>query len=671
MKGFAGGVGGVCVCMLAIMGTVLCGFALGAEEHHTTTTDYTYTADTTGLFDVSQAKKFTDYSPAANWTGFRASSTDEAMGGITYSTSSKINSYPIPTGKGEQKVDKTYFSFATNASGNADPPGSAKTLSGYIAITDEIGAEKVVYWPRVITLKQYFDAASLSTEGMWEINLLYDAVNLHYRTWAAPQSAWQAVSIPNPIPAWGYVTCEILPMTEYSKTVTLRVYPEQDLVSGLDASGSELWKSTMAGTTIAFQQETQVANEYPATTWSGFGDAEYLPGALATRSQYVQEGGTAYMDVSQGVVPVTTADGAYWSNGYTNGRIDMLIRWNPDTSTKTELWVKIPVTITGTDGTTKTLSYYIDAYYSPKAGDTWSLNLTAADLSSGKTAGNGYAGNFSKGILLSIDMGNDRIVACAIDTFQSFQDYTLLTNPIATIDQAFSGVAGLNPGQVAPGGISAASMTVGTDNTQADPSKVVPTIGIVGTSVYMGDNTLVMADPTIQPVNLWNGRAPWELRLYSFAVVGDSLTISDQWGEMETWTVTDGKITIDGTAHTMSNLWIRAEWADEKWNISFIFGDETPQKAVPIGWTADEAGPTIALGGYWYFSSAYYTGETKTTSTYDFDFQHFIFDSNAAILCYMGVLIAGAIVAKRLGGLGIYDMIVLLFAGICGFVLMA
>ncbi len=672
MKGFAGGVGGICVCMLAIMGTVLCGFALSAEERYTTTTDYTYTADTTGLFDVSKAKGYTDYSPAANWTGYREAAGDDLLGGVSYSTSAKINSYPIPLPE-QEKGDQVYISL-TSITGYADPPGTSKSSGiAMIAMQDNNYQSSVqrgpaIYWPRVCTVAQVIESRSLS--DLERVNMYMDATP-GYRTWSAPSSAWSLQTVRyTSIYETTYQNWMILPFTEYNKVTWIEVRPVLDIVIGHDASGAEIFRSSMGTTTIIYQQvEKDTDAGFPATYWVHLPD-QIQPVATMKYISYEAMGQQTYMDVSQGVVPVTTADGAYWSNGYTNGRIDMLIRWNPDTSTKTELWMKIPVTITGTDGTTKTLSYYVDAYYKPKAGDTWSFNLTAADLSSSKTAGNEYAGNFSKGILLSLDMNNDRIVAYAIDTFQSFQDYTLLTNPIATIDQAFSGVAGLNPGQIAPGGISAASMTVGTDNTQADPSKVVPTIGIVGTSVYMGDTTLVMADPTIQPVNLWNGRAPWELRLYSFAIVGDSLTISDQWGEMETWTVSDGKITIDGTAHTMSNLWIRAEWADAKWNISFIFGDETPQKAIPIGWTADEAGPTIALGGYWYFSSAYYTGETKTTSTYDFDFQHFIFDSNAAILCYMGILIAGAIVAKRLGGLGIYDMIVLLFAGICGFVLM-
>lgn len=674
MKGFAGGVGGVCVCMLAIMGTVLCGFALGAEEHHTTTTDYTYTADTTGLFDVSQAKKFTDYSPAANWTGFREAAGDSQLGGVSYSTSARINNYPIPLPE-QGKGDQVYISLSS-ITGYADPPGNSKTSGiDVIAMQDNNlqSSEQTgpyLYWPRVCTVDQVMDMRSL--DGYERVDMYMDASS-GYRTWAAPSSAWTLQTVKHTsVWATSYQHWMILPFTEYTKVTWIEIHPVQDIVIGHDASGAEIFRSSMGTTTIIYQQETKdLDSGFPATTWGNLPSDIIQPVTTMKYLTYESQGQQTYMDISQGVVPDTTADGAYWSNGYTNGRIDMLIRWNPDTSTKTELWMKIPVTITGTDGTTKTLNYYVDAYYRAKAGDTWSLNLTAADLSSGKTAGNEYAGNFSGGILLSIDMNNDRIVAYAIDTFQSFQDYTLLANPIATIDRAFSGVAGLNPGQIAPGGISAASMTVGTDNTQTDPSKVVPTIGVVGTSVYMGDNTLVMADPTIQPVNLWNGRAPWELRLYSFAIVGDSITISDQWGEMETWKVTDGQITIDGTAHAMSNLWIRAEWADEKWNISFIFGDETPKKAIPIGWTADEAGPTIALGGYWYFSSAYYTGETKTTSTYDFDFQHFIFDSNAAILCYMGILIAGAIVAKRLGGLGIYDMIVLLFAGICGFVLMA
>ncbi len=180
-----------------------------------------------------------------------------------------------------------------------------------------------------------------------------------------------------------------------------------------------------------------------------------------------------------------------------------------------------------------------------------------------------------------------------------------------------------------------------------------------------------MAEPTITPTEYWPDMEAFELRMYSFVYVGWGMSIrTDEeivWG----WVIEDGKIEIDGVQHDVRNFWIRAihDSATGEWSIYFVFGDETPIKPIFIK-SVDGNDPKISLYGNWYFQSTIYTGQQVTTSEYEFDFQRFIFDSNAAILCYMGLLILGAIVAKRMGGLGIYDMIVLLFAGICGFVLM-
>ena len=660
MKGFASGVGGVCICMLAIMGTILCGFALGAEERATTTTEYTYTADTTGLFDVSEAKRFTDYEPAANWTGFKASATSSGLGGITYATSAKINSYPIP--QAEQEGTRTYWVSLATTTGNAEPPGNASTITGYVAIEDGLNADKVVYWPRVVTVQQYYDSKEISTQSIYEFSLINSA---GVRVWAAPQSAWELISTQNPIPAWGYVNCYILPMTEYSKVVTLRVNQVQDLCWGLDADGNEIFKGSLSSTTLAYQQETQVAGVYPATTWSGFSSNEPVPGYTISYVTYDPTGSQAYMDVSQGVVPDTTTGSAYWSNGYQNGRIDMLIRWNANASSaSTYLNLTLPVAVTTASGTaSKDLS--VTVQYSKVQGNANGITITGSGGSS--STSKNYAGTFSKGILLSMDLFNDTLEAYAMDSFSTFQDYTLLANPIMSLSGYFSGLAGISG--IEPGGMTVSYMTLGV---KTGLTMWAPTIGIVGTSVYMGDKTIVMADPTIQPLNLWPGYDPWELRLYSFAIVGDTVSLKAGSSTLASYPVSDGKITVDGKQHTLSNLWIRAEWdaTAKEWIVSFVFGDETPQKAIEVATTSDNAGPTITLGGYWYFTSAYYSGKEVTTSSYDFDNQHFIFDSNAAILAYMGLLIMGTIVAKRMGGLGVYDAIILVFAGVCGFVLM-
>lgn len=674
MKGFANGIGGVCICMLAIMGTVLCGFALGGEEQETTTTQYSLTADTTGLFDTSKGPAFTDYNPAANWTGYRAkgSYTTNTLGGVEYSVSAKINSYPIPE-EGTQS-GKNYFSeyASSNNDRYADPPGlwTGDWVGGRtIIISDDlVGMTKqtsYVLYPRVKTVEQFLFSSSMLTYDYLDVSLINSVEDISVRAWAAPSSEWQLQTFntsSGSVPS--YVTWMMLPLEETSKTVMLRVYPVEDIVIGLDSDGNERFRSTMANTTVAFQQMDAYSVDskvmYNKTTWAG---VDIDPGFSFWYYGYTA-GTQAYMDVSKGVVPIGTASTAetLWSNGYQNGKIDMLIRWNADaSSTRTFMSVWIPVTVAEAGGGTSTMDIYANVEYQNGRVriETFNMSLSKPVVT------NYYAGNFTNGILMSIDMYGDALRAYAVDSFRSFQNYTLLSQPIIEVGSFFTDISGRSD-MFTPGILTASAIYLGTGDANTRP-----TIGIVDTSVYMGDSTLIMSEPEIKPTELWPDMEAWELRLYSFAIEGWAISIRNSDYIMASWLVEDGKITIDGTAHTLSNFRIRAVHNTDtsKWDLYVVFGDETPLKPIYI-MSATGDGPKIYMYGNWYFQSSIYEGTNVTTTSYNFDFQHFIFDSNAAILAYMGLLIMGSIVAKRMGGLGVYDMIVLVFAGICGFVLM-
>lgn len=683
MKGFASGVGGVCICMLAIMGTILCGFALGGEEHTTTTTRYDYVTDTTGLFDVSEGKKFTTYSPAANWTGFRESSTSETTGGITYQTSSKINSYPIS--KDLQYLTSKTVNLQSYDLPQADPPGyKGHDVSGLVIyksqrLDDITSMSDYIRDSRVSTIADFLPKFESTLSGVYaewselviqfqdpESPVVYGA--------CAPLADWYNNWI-----SWtlggNKEKAAFLPYPTLISCYYVKIDPTYT-VTGYDAGGNELWKCPAAAAGLVYGQPEGTSSEYPTTTYTG--DVTTIQSSLKVGIYGAPP--TEYMDISQGVVP-DTDPGAYWSNGYQNGRLDMLIRWNESAeSTKTVLWSWLNVDYT-IDGVTTTKKISFEVYYEPVAGNNTSLLILGAMQGAGpQYQAEVKAGAFAKGILVSLDMANDQIVVYALGSFSTFEDYALLDTPIATIENFWTDAALLETSPE-PGGMTLSSMTLGT--TYGKPQQA-PTIGIVETSVYMGDKALIMDDATIEPLNLWPGHNDVELRFYSFAVLGDELQIIDdeQDPNTERFAVSDGKIYVQGILpdgkttvagwHTLSNLTIRFTWLEKasQWEIWLVFPDEPGQKPIQTGFT-DGDSLTIKLAGYWYVQSAFYEGQKVTTTAYDFDFQHFIFDSNAAILAYMGILIMGTIVAKRMGGLGVYDMIVLVFAGTCGFVLMA
>lgn len=685
MKGFANGVGGVCICMLAIMGTIMCGYFLGVEETVTTRTEYSLTADTTGLFDTQESKRYIDYNPAANWTGFRETgSTEDVTGGISYDYSSKVNTYPVA--QADQYLTSKQYNLRTSTIAQADPPGVADKngLSGLLVSqgwADNITAlESYIVNPRVATVADFIALFQPTLTGVYAdwselvVQFQESGTTTSYGAcapitdWTERWFAWSETGTHQKIQQLDYDTLMECYYIKISTDLTVR---------GYDADGAQIWQTTAGNAGIVFWQYEKT-DDYPAS--SSQGDVKSLAALL--KIGIYGESPNKYMDVSKGVRVAYKASGlatTEWSNGYQNGKIDVLCTWNPGYDVN-DLYLNIPVNFTESTyatGYLKTLDLSIMLrYYLKTTGNVYSISLyTSVDNQQQSKEG---AGDYSKGALLSLDFMNDRLEVYGLSSFRTFQDYTVMDTPGITLESYFSTLADFDT-QVTPGTISAEKIQFGAWTSHTGDVVTDPNFGVVDTSVYMGDTALMMNNPSINPVNFWPGNEQWEMRFYSFAIEGESLWISGQNGKIATYPVESGKLIVDGKEHTLTDVRIRASWTtygddtSNAWHVWILFGSENPAKEIYVGnagsdWSKD--GPIIRWNGFWYFTSAYYTGTQVASTDYTLDFQHFIFDSNAAILCYMGLLIMGTIVLKRMSGLGVYDMIVLVFAGVCGFVLM-
>ena len=111
---FARGMLGLAVTTVAIMGTILMGFALSAETKTVQYDDWDYLANVSGMFDTDQTPQYIEYNPAANWTGFSTDKDHRDTSGIEYTTSPNANLYPI-------KQQSTSSSFNTTL-GDVDMP---------------------------------------------------------------------------------------------------------------------------------------------------------------------------------------------------------------------------------------------------------------------------------------------------------------------------------------------------------------------------------------------------------------------------------------------------------------------------------------------------------------------------------------------------------------------
>ncbi len=695
MKGFASGVGGVCVCMLAIMGTVLCGFALGVEENVGTTTQYNQVADTTGLFETSTLPAFTDYNPAANWTGYRANEGDTALGGVTYTASTKVNGYPVPSGM--QYLTSKTFNTRTTELPQANPPGGNGLggISGLLINKSQF-LDTITYMtdyirdPRVTTVADFLEVFQPTLSGVyaeWEEMVIQfqttdsDTVNGA----CAPISNWYYNWI-----AWRYAeNRQKVAYTPYDALLQcyyIKIVSATQTVTGYDSAGNQLWQCPAAAAGLVYAQVDE--GSYPVTTTAG--DVKDI-GSIFKIGLY-NTAPTEYMDITQGVIPIVNQTSGsstwgdpetYWSNGYQNGRISILFKWQGfdlKYSMEAEYELKLSITQKTSDGgefvRTLEIPIMVQYWYSEKdsSGGSPSLEIFIGSGASQVT----FLMGTGEGFILTVDLMQDIISAQIVQNIRTFQDYDIRGEPRTVSGYVAKelGLESIASGQIACDGWNI-TMWKGTDTDGSFlGQKLAPIMGVIDTAVYMGDTTLVMADATIQPMQLWpNMGKDWEIRFGSFAIIGDALKVyNDASVFSATMPCKDGKITVDGTEHELRNIAIRGVWQHDDngywWAMYIVFYDEPTTDPVFLYRDGYHAKINIEFEGYWYFTSAFYASEQVATSTYEVDFQHYIFDSNASILCYMGLLILGTIVAKRMGGLGIYDMIVLIFAGVCGFVLM-
>lgn len=92
---FPAGNAGFVVVIAAVLATVIVGYVFSGDTTTESRTEFQHTADITGLFNTSIEPEYLDYSPAANWTGFRTGGS-YWMQGVSYAASDTATPYIVP-----------------------------------------------------------------------------------------------------------------------------------------------------------------------------------------------------------------------------------------------------------------------------------------------------------------------------------------------------------------------------------------------------------------------------------------------------------------------------------------------------------------------------------------------------------------------------------------------
>lgn len=308
----------------------------------------------------------------------------------------------------------------------------------------------------------------------------------------------------------------------------------------------------------------------------------------------VDPGEIDYIDITKGysIKSINTSD-VIWNNEYENGNIQLLFR-SLDTSETYHNTLTI-------SGNTIDVDYTASKFYVSLNGDD-AVNI----------------GTW-RNIILDIDLENGTLNAIPVRTFNSFTNVQM--------DNA-----------VIPIGELVNAAPTNTITWSATPNSLL--FNVYLTSVFMDTYGVVMADPTLNITDYFTNLDNfYRLKLSKFSVIGDSITINGQ-----TYPVSDNTVTIDNKTLQIKEVYVT--YADGH---AYI---EDSNTVIDLG---EITSNIVSMAGAWYFETYLEKGYTQLKQIYTWDWSDFILDNTQFCIFYIGLAVAGLIVAKRFCSMSIID----------------
>lgn len=286
-----------------------------------------------------------------------------------------------------------------------------------------------------------------------------------------------------------------------------------------------------------------------------------------------------------------------WNNTYENGDIKVLFRAN-DTS--------------GTYSNTLTV-----------ANNNISINYTNNRFSVSLNSGSPVDIGTWRNIVLDMDLINGKLYAIPVRTFNSFTNVVMDNTSILIGD-----LVGAAPTNNIVWGVTTNSFL----------------FNVYSTDVFMNTYGVVMVNPTLDITHFFTDLNQfYRLKMYNFAIYGDSMTING-----ETLAVTDGKVTYDDMTLELKDF-----------NVTYADGMVTIGDNHGIIELGEITTTNISMDGNWYFITDLERGYTAQKTIYDWDWGTFIFDNTQFCVFYLGIMAAALIVARKYCNLSIIDYMVL------------
>ena len=612
---FNNGYFGACICVLALLGTASCGFFLNIEKDTREVTNYEYTADVSGLFSYTDAPEYIDYNPSSNLNGYD--------GNVVYTPSNVVNNYRYKiadggtttesltvTSSSDYPGDYGNFQFGHSDYGYVETPdvrflwngdidfGSTTTVAGKPcnALVASIGRpiENSKVWITKFTNLLNSLNADLSLYETIDFTITYNST---YPV-LFYAGAWDVSTLTSDT---GYSYAYHTTLNESnSMPDRLVINTASNLVTAY-RNNSIIWNTT--------------ADNVGVLAWYSCKAGGYvnMVSCSVTLSATLTEPPTyGYMNPNAGVKATTTE--ATWSNGYHNNTIDIKVIKNGDNNT----W---PHTLQFTIGTSTVHTVYTGS------GFRVGVNNISPFTDIGNWLGVQIRLNGSDGSV-TFTPTNDLDMLSTVEP----TDYSL------TFENVFT-----------PGDIDSFKV-----KTIANTSK----FQVTGTKVFLNTYNTVMVDPSINVGNYFPNYDEYRLNFYSFAILGDSITINGQTCPVnkENGTVTFRNAADFEFTKTLANIYLTFQ--DGHTYLTFV----NDSSVYDLGETVNS---TVSFSGMWYFTTGLYKAVDGIETFWNLDLDGmFHATAGECLIIFIGIIGLGTIVYTvwGRGKLGSYDWLVIIFS---------
>lgn len=604
---------GTLVVVLALIGTVLGGFCTDVTQATREVTNYEYVTDVTGLFDISPTPEYIAYNPGANYVGY----TDNT---INYTDFNGVNQYRY-----------------------VRVPGSTTTTTKTVQYSD-----------------QYTSVTKFSpSDAGTSIFLLWNGSTYNFGSTVTNHGVTYNVSVAPGNPFSPYVTSfrEILnSMNLTGQTATLTI-----------TQGSMPIMFTVAPWTF-----TNVER--------GDGDSQYV---------YSQVVNDANLPTDMTVDLATYSVTAYrngvtlWSN-VSADNIDVIYRYSTRASGSFQPASDCSATITAT-----VIGYPTYGYADPDAGvtlasspSTWAnayqnneITITVAGQSAGSnvltiTTSTGSSVTITKSatgtMIVDLVLADSSTVTRVIGKWSAAQikinatDGSLSLTPISGTPNYTTPVEENGTTYTWSEWYSGGAITQLTFSSTGTSLRW----GITSTTVFLDTYGVVMQDPSITISDYFPELTEWRLNFYSFAVIGQSITINNQTYAIDPSThqinIIVGEDEISGVIQNISISKIEGE-------LWFTFEDTGD--AINLGTAISD---TISFDGRWYMTTGLYEVAVGLESYYDWNLDgKWHATGGQAIVMFLGLLSVGTIIAKGLYRISLksFDGLILIMASLLSLII--